>query len=238
MMQLSDLRTAAVNEIFNNGGTVTDFITPTMANRWANMAQYTLWQNLVMNDVSYYGFYDRQLVVPAGMVTPAILQLPEDVYSIVSMAFSLNSSAGTSRIDIPPLTDTRERSFIVTDTLPISETNPGFSWMEGPSIVVAGTPKNWVRQIQLVPTPQTTGYIYYDGQRLPVEMAADNDIPDAPRDCHDFLVWEMVLRCDLRDKVFRQEVFKKRDMALKDIIAVHKKGVQKQRTAKVIRRRW
>lgn len=245
MMALQDLQVAAINEIFNNGGTVTDFITPTMATRWLNAAQYTLWQNLVMNDISYWGFYDRILNVPSGMTTPAILTLPEDVHRITSMSFSLNNALGTGRIDVPPLNDPRERSYIVSDTLPISETNPGFAWMEGPPSIgvgpaygLSGSTNYFIRQIQLVPTPETTGFLYYDGQRLPAEMVELTDIPEVPRDTQDFLVWEAILRADLRDKVFRQEIFKKRDMSLKDAIATHKKGVQGQRTTNVIRRRW
>ena len=237
---VSDVKTAAILEYFNNGGTSTDFATPTMYSRWINQATTEIWAKLIQMNVNWYNVREKTLAIVSGTAAYAIDQT---VVRITSVQIRTGTSPGYTYQEIVPLNDSKDNYAMRTNGLFAMSQNTlqpaGYRWYEGESALSTG---NFVRKINLDPVPTSSFTVVYDGQRYPVLVTvppADESVAyvDLPIDFFEPLVLRVVRSALRRDQVNVAEI--NEDIKLLDeiIFSTHGSSIQRQVPQRVKRTR-
>lgn len=238
-IKVSDVKTAAILEYANNGGTSSDFFTPTMYSRWINQAVTEIWTKLIGVDVNWYNFRKKTISVFSGT----------DAYALDITAARVTGvwiRTGTTPYFnyqlIPPLNDSRDNGLPNNNGLWGQLTNlqpSGFQWYEGESALSAG---QFIRKIILLPVPSSAFTLAYDGQRytVPVDVPpADETLAyvDLPFDFFEPLVLRVVRSALRRDQINVAEINADIDRLDGLIFPTHATSIQRQSAQRVQKRR-
>jgi hypothetical protein len=238
-MKVSDVKTAAILEYFNNGGTSTDFATPTMYSRWINQATTEIWSKLIGLDVNWYNFRKKTLTVVSGTDAYA---LDITCARVTGMAIRTGTSPNYNYQIITPLNESRDNFYISGNGLWNATQNlapSGFQWYEGESALSTG---QFIRKIILTPVPQSNFTAVYDGQRytVPVDVPPASESTayiDLPFDFFEPLVLRVVRSALRRDQVNTDEIQKDIDRLDSYIFPTHSSSIQRQSAQRVSKRR-
>lgn len=237
-ISVSDLKTAAVLEFFNNGGGSSDFITPTIYGRAINMALQEMWEKCVELNLDMYAFRGRTLSVTSGTQEYA---LNSDTLRVTAFLIRSGTSPNYSYQGICPFSDSRDHYYLSLQGLYPNYAIVGMSqyqWFESKQALDGSG--NWIRYITIEPSPSADFTVVYDGTRYITKITVppsseSTTYLDVPDNFLRPLALRVLKYCELRDKTVLDNV--NREIALADstAIPVHRRGLNFQVNKRVVR---
>lgn len=239
-LTVANVRTAAILEYFVNGGTSTDFATPTMAARWVNQATTEIWSKLCQLDINWYNFRKKTISVVSGTDAYA---LDITCARVSGMAIRNGTSPNYTYQIIQPLNESRDNFSMNLTGLWAGALNlqpTGFQWYEGESALNGSG--EFIRKVIFTPMPQSAFTVAYDGQRYTVPI----DVPpasesvayiDLPFDFFEPLVLRVVRSALRRDQVNVDEINRDIDRLDALIFPTHSSSIQRQTAQRISKRR-
>lgn len=234
-MQVSEVITHAVNEYFDNPGTATDDITPSMAISWCYWGVMEMWRKLKDQEFGYFQIRQNTLSITSGTSVYAIPNAStttnttsSSVAAITKVFVRQGAADPFTYIPVPPLYPTErywaKMSNILFPMSNISASSPGFFWSSNTGALDgSGNP---TLNIEFSPTPSFTGTIVYDGIRYPAKPAATTDFIDLPDHLHRGVILWVLKQCYLRDKADLTEINKEIEDFYHDALNFEAPGLQ------------
>lgn len=241
-ISVSDVKTAAIQELFRDGASATDDITPTIYCRAINLALEDIWAKVIENNLDLYRFTGYTLPLVAGTSEYA---MANDVMRVSAMFIRDGSSPNYAYRVISPMGDSRDHYDFSSSQAMFPYYNiigyTGMKWFESKqSLDVSG---NWVRYVTITPQPTQNATVVYDGVRkiakisVPVSSNIESTtFLDVPDNFLASIMFRVLKHAYIRDTAKWSEIDMGIARADATAFAVHRRGLNYQATLRILRR--
>jgi hypothetical protein len=240
-ISVSDVKTAAIQELFRDGATANDDITPTMYCRAINLALDDIWAKVIENNLDLYRFTATPLALVAGTSEYA---LSTDTMRVTAMFIKDGTSPSYVYRVISPLGDSRDHYDYSSSQSMFPYYNivgfSGMKWFESKQAL--DTNGNWVRSVTFTPNVTQSMSVVYDGVRLikkvavPVATDETTTYLDIPDNFLASIMYRVLKYAYIRDTAQWAEIDQEINRADATAFAVHRRGLNWQATLRVVRR--
>lgn len=232
----------AVTDLYVDGGTTSDQITPSVQGRAINWALEEVWELCAEKNLDLYAFRERTISVVSGTQEYA---LDSDTFRVTNLQVRDGVAPNYTYIPILPLRDSRNH-FDRRAVDPFFGAGVTFSslfpyrWFESKQALVAGA---WTRYITLEPVPATSFTAVYDGLREVTKVTVPSGnwtspstiYLDVPDNFDRSIALRVVKYCYMKNKSRVDEINGEIALADDRAIGLHRRGLQWQIPLKVVR---
>lgn len=233
---MEQIQTKVVAEMFAEGYTTADRFTPTIISGYINDSLDIVWERLVIACENWFKFQEKTISVVSGTARYAV---DEEVAVIHNVRKRTGSSAADySYQEIRPLKDSHARFDSKGNDI-IRARNYAPFWNE----VEPGldTSHNFVRYIEIIPTPSESYTLVYDGIRYIDKIDEPPSVPsttylELPENFRRVLVSLVKKFCYMADHVDVTYLEGQIERDFQSAIQVHTLGLDRDGSRKIVRR--